>query len=508
MSYAQQQYPQGLGNSQTVSIAEAGCLLTAICNGLQYMNGSGPDPLALNDYYRNNGIYTWDAADQAADDLAWDSISRYDPTIHVDQVGVGSVPPSNNAIVKFHYNSVHTGNPIDHYTWVDHIEGNQVFIVDSWDGQVKGPSGYQNIYHLPVAWATYSKTAPTPPAPAAPLYTVTETYPEGKQVKLNKQPTNLWGMNYQFDYMKDHPVEVHNAGEVWAVTNKVHHVNGYDYYRREGQIDGFNVLDCDEIIAVPYKPPTGAVTVPTNLDPYALVVDVAGYSSANDAANHINPKITVPNGQYMKFTEKYGMVNVTQVQGKPGSWINPADNVVPPPPAPEPVKPSEYISPREPSVKPVPVPVVPPEVDTSWKATFTSFYPNSRKPIRYIFLEDFELVDLGGSGNPMHCGKYGEVSLYGTFVKDGVTYGRPKRRDDTYFKFYYGIPLTSPDGSDPGIVEPEQKVFDPSTTISERKNFKTLTLHDREVLVVATIEKVLEPAFKMIDGVFKRPTKK
>lgn len=87
-------------------------------------------------------------------------------------------------------------------------------------------------------------------APAAPKYEVVETYPDGKQIQLNKQPTNLWGMNYDFDYMKDHPVEVHNQGEIWTVTNKVHHQDGYDYYRRDGQVDGFNVLDCDD-----YTPP-------------------------------------------------------------------------------------------------------------------------------------------------------------------------------------------------------------------------------------------------------------
>jgi len=57
-------------------------------------------------------------------------------------------------------------------------------------------------------------------------------------------------MNYDFDYMAEHPVEVHNQGEIWVVTNKVHHADGYDYYRRDGQVDGFNVLDCDD-----YTPP-------------------------------------------------------------------------------------------------------------------------------------------------------------------------------------------------------------------------------------------------------------
>lgn len=89
-------------------------------------------------------------------------------------------------------------------------------------------------------------------------YQVVETYSPAKTVQLNKQPTNLWGMNYGFDYMKDHPVEVHNQGEVWDIVDKVSHVDGYYYYRRAGQVDGFNVLDCDDYtppVQVPSPPP-------------------------------------------------------------------------------------------------------------------------------------------------------------------------------------------------------------------------------------------------------------
>lgn len=95
------------------------------------------------------------------------------------------------------------------------------------------------------------------PTPAPQKYTVTETYSPAKLVKLNKQPTYLWGMNYDFDYMANNPVETHNKDEVWEITNKVRHEDGYDYYRRDGQIDGFNVLDCDD-----YTPPP-----PPNPDP-------------------------------------------------------------------------------------------------------------------------------------------------------------------------------------------------------------------------------------------------
>lgn len=170
MPYAQQNYPQKLGSGD-FSIAEAGCLLTAIANGLERINGSAPDPVTLNQFFLEHGDFIKDA-DGALEDLAWNSISKYDPTIVVSAISAGSVPSSNLAIVKFHYNSVHTGLPIDHYCWVDHIDGSDVYIIDSWDGQVKGQAGYESVYHLPIGWATYIKNtppAPSPPPPTAPL---------------------------------------------------------------------------------------------------------------------------------------------------------------------------------------------------------------------------------------------------------------------------------------------------------------------------------------------------
>lgn len=104
--------------------------------------------------------------------------------------------------------------------------------------------------------AGMSVIAPVADAPAPLKYKVVETY-DGKLVKLNKQPTYLWGMNWDFDYMVKNPVETHSAGETWTITDKVLHNNGSYYYRRPGQVDGFNVVDCDD-----YTPPV-EIPVPT-----------------------------------------------------------------------------------------------------------------------------------------------------------------------------------------------------------------------------------------------------
>lgn len=164
MYYGQKNYPEKLGNGN-YTIAEAGCFLTAFAN-LAVKLGEGVDPLTLNTFFISHGVYQRDS-DGANEDLAWGSITAYHPDIIVTSVANGGTPTGNNAIVKFHYNSVQTGIPIDHFCLVDHVDGNEVYIIDSWDGELKAPSAYESIYHLPLAWATYTKNAPTPP-PAMP----------------------------------------------------------------------------------------------------------------------------------------------------------------------------------------------------------------------------------------------------------------------------------------------------------------------------------------------------
>jgi surface antigen len=66
---------------------------------------------------------------------------------------------------------------------------------------------------------------------------------------------------------------------------------------------------------------------------YTLVTDVDGYNSSDDAKAHTNAKTTVKKGTYYMFNPYpngyNGMYNITTNPAVPGSWINPADNVVP-----------------------------------------------------------------------------------------------------------------------------------------------------------------------------------
>lgn len=423
MPYGQQFYPQHLGNSQAVTISEEGCLLTAIANGLQRFNGAGPDPVTLNQFFVSHGVYSYDAIDRAADDLAWDSISKFDPTIQLQQVGQGSVPPSNNAIVKFHYNSVHTGFPVDHYCWVDHVDGSEVYIIDSWDGLVKGPTGYQNVYHVPIAWGTYVKTTPQP-IPTPPV----------------------------------------------AVTP----------------------------VPIPVQLPNGAQTADSPLYK-PVVVPLHGYSNATAAANHdekAQGQDIQPGTHYFLFTSKYGMDNITTVSGEPGSWINPADNVMP-----------KIVI--EPIPIPEPEPLPPPEDDgvNKWKASYVSLRKD-RKMVKYVMLHDVLISDLSGKGphdKPMHLRKYQEIGIYGTFKKGGVTYWRPRLAKDVHFDYWYGIEMMTPDGEP--VMEEQQLLYNTETTVAERKALKTTKPGDLPIVAIGTLERYLEDGVKFIDGIFAKHKK-
>lgn len=162
--FGQDNYNQPLGNSN-YTIAQAGCLLTAICNLLIKFDGSSIDPPAMDAWFLAHDDFIYDSTDRANDDLAANSITKYDSTIINNASGSGAGVPSDLAIVKFHYNGVHTGEPIDHYCAVDHIDNNGIWIIDSWDGIVKAPSAYEGVYHQPVSWWTYTKNVDAPPLP-------------------------------------------------------------------------------------------------------------------------------------------------------------------------------------------------------------------------------------------------------------------------------------------------------------------------------------------------------
>ena len=60
---------------------------------------------------------------------------------------------------------------------------------------------------------------------------------------------------------------------------------------------------------------------------YELNNSVQVYNKAENAKNRDKTVKTYPKGKYYIYKEVDGMINITKNEGKPGAWINPADNI-------------------------------------------------------------------------------------------------------------------------------------------------------------------------------------
>lgn len=251
MPYGQKFYlqPQGIPPTR-YRLDQVGCFVTSFCNLLERLGRGAFDPATLNAIFRDNGIYI-DVDDGVRDDLGWSSISQIDGNIVVTSTG-GGWPPTNEAIVKFHYTSPRTGVEQDHLCLV--ADTNAHTIIDSYDGQVRNP-GY---YGEPVAYATYGVQQPTPIVPIAPPPVPQPSrFEDIAQTNLvaNKQPVHIWDLNAQ-NWPDFKAVQDINQGEPFTATAIYHHPLGGNYYTRaNGDMNGINVVDLSPAPVIEVTPP-------------------------------------------------------------------------------------------------------------------------------------------------------------------------------------------------------------------------------------------------------------
>lgn len=184
--FAQENYTEKVGNGP-FAIRQIGCFVDSFSNLLEKFGENGIDPNILNIYFTEHNVYLPDPLDGSGvkDDLAWGSITAYDPSITVIKTGSGSWPDSDNSIVEFRY--MDAGKEVTHFCCVNSVATKT--IIDSWDGQVKEPG----IYGAPVAWATYAKNTPNPvpvPHPASNAFVMPPGY-DGTSITI--QPG--WGLS-------------------------------------------------------------------------------------------------------------------------------------------------------------------------------------------------------------------------------------------------------------------------------------------------------------------------
>ncbi len=346
-----------------------------------------------------------------------------------------------------------------------------------------------------------------PDAPAEPIFQVVENYPEGKQVKLNKQPTNLWGMNYEFDYMSQHPVEEHPAGEIWSITNKVLHKDGMYYYRREGQVDGFNVADCDDYtpppIPAPYVPPAAPVPINVATTSLKLWQKVPAYHSATDAEKHTNSNVTIDSGDYLVYkTAMNGMLNIGISYDSMKYWIDPATASKSPPPPPPVVAVPEPPKPDKPAV--------PASTDTSWKQTLTPLHI-SGKSVRYRILSDMYIPDQGGTGGiELHESTDNPdtwLPIKYWITRNNMRYLVPFLASDTKQTHYYGIPVSDIDSGYPNL-ESELYTQDSISERQYRHDQGRMTFDDQVYFVNQRVAAMVKSGVRFLDGIIKLKGKK
>lgn len=449
MFYGQKNYGQELGNGG-FTIAAAGCFLTSFSNLLSEY-GITMDPSTLNTWFRGHGVYLKDA-DGALEDLAWNSITKYAPNIVVTATGSGPVPPNTPAIVKFHYNSVHTGQPIDHFCLVSKVVNGQVYIIDSYDGLEKAPAGYEAVYHKPIEWATYvdnAVPAPAPaPAPAPPAPTPTKFAPN---VPIPGNTDNT------YDIVVPVP-GYRTSGFAAGRSNPTVTVEPGKYYVYNKFVNMVNVTKVPGKPGAWINPGDNVAPAPVTLEPakFNVTQTIPGYLTSNDAANHINQTVHVGAGDYFVYNEAHGMVNVSVKQGQAGAWINPADLTAQAAPAPAPAAPAPAAVTAS-SDQHVEVPAAPASLTSEdWLNAFKNSF--DAKSEIYLALVGGAIADKSGKKSPVQLHKYDTVPSAGTFTgPDGQTYSvSPTSVKNGWL---YAIPINklTPEGEMFGVPVKEVK---------------------------------------------------
>lgn len=379
------------------------------------------------------------------------------------------------------------GNAFGHIGWATgNINDTQLEILEQngYDGSGNGLGDnvirVRHVERHRVAGLLRPKKTAIAPATPPPIVHPYHIEPiTSKRVKINKN-THKWGLNYDnYTAIHNNPQADVAAGTIKTVYAVLHHNIGYNYYLTNPKdASGYSVADCDDYLpplpvpppVKPYQPPAGPMVIP-NTETYYLALDLPGFITSNQAINRINPKVVIPAGTYFVFNKRFSAedpnqlkaINLTKTAGKPGGWINAADNLEPS--LPEPEAPEEQL--------PVPEPL--PEPD------FTETYVPLSEPQLYVAMASLPVVDFGGT-KVVTMPKYSVSYISGTFTINGVEYARPKSAADK--GLWYGIEWFDYNTGLPNI-ELESKVYSADTTVTDRQAIKTLKPIDRLALGIA-----------------------
>lgn len=507
MAYAQNQYNEILGHPGNETIAEAGCLLTSFSN-LEQSFGNSIDPVALNNFFIAHNDYLQDG--NVKDNLAWHSVSQFDPnTVMTSSVDHGTNqtagwPSTDKAIVRFHYRSIAyptlpNGEPNYIFHFCKVADAANQLILDSWDGKIK-----KSPYGEPTAFATYERYTPvsshanptpsvaSPNQPPAPEPSKPETYEVVKAILGYGDANNAANHIDPVDTVSPGTYSIFNQAD--GMINVTEHAGTAGSW--------INPKD-----NVPYSSANIKGAAQTSKPLYTLKTTVMGFSTANDAVNHKNAKVTISAGSYSIFNTRYGMLNLTKDPKNPGAWINPKDEEV--------ESTNNWNNPRQNTVAPAkadPINVNIPATDTrptQWKSTYKPLR-DDYKGVKFTMLEDYGAHDLNDydpvsntyAGEVYYLPKDLSIAFYGTFTgPDGNKYWRPKLKNDSSFTKYVGVPLSDKVNGIPTIlIEEQQQPLDLQDLTTYKSGNAEVSTYGYAVALAERIDQGFDKAVKVIDG--------
>lgn len=489
MTYSQndprwKQITIGFDSGTNDTIGKYGCYLTAIANVCEWA-GHSFTPQEINDLAKHNGWF-----------VDGDLINRDDiPALLCSNLGyVGrknwpgpvdmsyfddASEPNVAYIIKI------DASPADgvqtHFTMVYGESGNDLYIDDSWDGARKLLSHYGTPSGVIYSAMKFVKVAPAPAA--APAYAVVpEATPRHLQLV---RATNKWDCNRtDFEDRRTHPIGEFPAGYDFIATAVYTTQDGNQYFSDDAQNSGgFHIGDCTDYVApepMVVRPQLPAAPIKgTQAQRYTLVTTVMTFPTANDARFGTNAQTTLRPGKYYVWDkqDKFYQLGTDNSHEPVGNWINTKYNVRDEPKSveePKPTAPIRVVLPSE--VK------VGTDNDTAWKSTYKPFYPDGRAD-KYRALQDITFLDYGGKRGKDTIPEGQELAIPGSFVKDGVTFYRPRSGRDEYFSWFYGIPMYDDYGK-PNLI----KV---NSVVEEMQSQMELTLRDLPRIWIDDIRRVL-----------------
>lgn len=460
MAYGQKNYNEKQGINGKYTIREIGCYLTAFCNLLERF-GMGVDPITLNRVFKERGIYI-DVDDGIRDDLGWQSVTAYNGHIVASSINnSGAVPPNRNSIVR-----IKAKNQFGtHFCLVDRIENGVVWVVDSWDGQVRKAS-----YYGPISgWATYVNNTPQPVKPApTPAY-------DGDTIVV--QPG--WGISHAAK-AAGYPDFASEAR--W---NAIAQLNGH------GSYGSFKLSPGQRIKVGKYSAPAPApqpapqpkpAPEPPKADPnIALVTIQPGWGVSHAMKSIGYPKELYSDaGEWAKVAEVNGqkLENFKLVPGqviKVRKYTPPA---TPPTPAPvaAPVSPQPEVKPAEPA-KP-----------KDFRETLDKTVSGKYKAVKPTIVKDYNDQPQPDLNMPAIV----SVDVQGVFEKDGNKYYLTKKSAEN--GWWYGIPVDALDvvELDKTILDEDDEIFQVDMDdIDNSPTHKKLSNREHLVALVAKVRGVI-----------------